>query len=75
MAETEGLWHFYIQTDFGRYTNTRFCCACQLDDEDAALVIEGDIPSVLMTEHGPWRDTPEEAIIALLEAQLEDADA
>ena len=74
MAETEGLFHFYIQTDFGRYTNARFCRAYQLDDEGVAIVQEGGIPLFHAVQPGPWANTPEEAIIGLLWMQLEAAD-
>ena len=69
MAETEGLWHFYVRERGPDDAGVSVYRACQLDDEMTALVIEGATP--LVAEHGPWRDTPEEAIIALLEAQLE----
>ena len=73
MAETDGLWHFYME-DSNDDAGVSMHRAYQVDDADAALIQEGEAERLLMVGAGPWADTPEQAIIALLEAQLEDAD-
>ena len=71
MAETEGLWHFYME-DSNDDAGVPMHRAYQVDDEDAALIQEGEMP--FLGDAGLWMTTPEEAIITLLEMQLEACD-
>ena len=72
MAETEGLWHFYVE-DSNDDAGVAMHRAYQVDDEDAALIQEGEMP--FLGDAGLWMTTPEEAMITLLEMQLEAPDA
>lgn len=69
MSETPGLFHFYVEESGQDEAGLSVHRAHQLDDEDAALMQEGT--TILLGDCGPWCHTEEEAIMALLEMQLE----